>query len=110
MGTNTGLTNVIDYTDDLATLNGHLDRIAAALEGLLLQSVDHIAEMRAHTLELKMHTTHLQGIEESNQGQWDCCKNGSERSEALIDAVMNNPDASPPEKLAIRDEILRGGD
>ena len=102
-----------DYTAILTGLQNNLDRLATALEGILGEDVKQTGEMASLNVisnsilaELVKHTGHLSGIDVSNNGQWDCCKNGSIRSEALLDATMNNPNASPPEKLAIRDKLL----
>lgn len=92
----------IDYSGVLGQIAAALLRIADAHERLVEIHADVL-------LEHKSSNVHLASIAESNYGQWMCCTNGSERSEALLDVVMNHPEASPQEKFAMRDAVLKGG-
>lgn len=93
---------------DPVDYSGVLGDIAVAL-GRIADAHERLAGVHAEVLaEHKLSNVHLASIAESNHGQWMCCTNGSERSEALLEVVMNHPEASPQEKFAMRDAVLKG--
>lgn len=77
------------------TIAAHHVLIATATEGLLEQET--------------AQTPLVERIAVSNEGQWDCCRYGSERSEALLDVTMNHPDAPPQEKWERYEDLITGG-
>lgn len=80
-----------------------LQRHVVAIERLA-QTIDHIH------LEQKTQTALIERIAISNEGQWDCCRHSAERTEALLEITMKNPEATPQERYALYESYLSGGD
>ena len=62
-----------------------------------------------YTEELVRIADALERIAVAEEAIAQCCKGGAERSEAMMDVTLNNPEATPQERWGLYDEMISGG-